>query len=202
MIAASRTQRIGVVLSRLQLRRIPTRSIRTIRGQVLQHLARCGVDRDVYGPPIHHMCCQKRRRALPVHSKHGDSGSHDLCNSCALWQCPGEHRRPGRATGTPDGCAGRCSARSSSMALVVRWQFLDIETLDYRAFLSRWYSVLDAQGVDAFKSSSPTTTIRTCISLDSDGAEHFRRWWGSKRSRSSSTSCSPSSPYRIVALPN
>ncbi len=37
------------------------------------------------------------------------------------------------------------------VALVVRWQFLDIETLDYRAFLSRWYSVLDAQGVDAFK---------------------------------------------------
>ena len=37
------------------------------------------------------------------------------------------------------------------VALVIRWQFLDNETLDYRAFLSRWYGVLDAQGVDAFK---------------------------------------------------
>ncbi|MFZ2239450.1 MAG: hypothetical protein WAV90_07865 [Gordonia amarae] len=37
------------------------------------------------------------------------------------------------------------------VALVIRWQFLDNETLDYRAFLSRWYGVLDAQGIDAFK---------------------------------------------------
>lgn len=37
------------------------------------------------------------------------------------------------------------------VALVIRRHYLDIETLDYRAFLSRWYGVLDAQGIDAFK---------------------------------------------------
>ncbi|WP_299572634.1 hypothetical protein [uncultured Williamsia sp.] len=38
------------------------------------------------------------------------------------------------------------------VALVVRWQFVHVETMDYRAFLSRWYDVLDQQGVAAFRS--------------------------------------------------
>ncbi|RPA19760.1 glycosyltransferase 87 family protein [Gordonia sp. OPL2] len=37
------------------------------------------------------------------------------------------------------------------VALGVRWWFLDVETLDYRAFLSRWYSTLDDQGFGAFR---------------------------------------------------
>lgn len=37
------------------------------------------------------------------------------------------------------------------VALVIRIQFLDIETLDYRAFLSRWYETLDTQGFGAFR---------------------------------------------------
>ncbi len=38
------------------------------------------------------------------------------------------------------------------VALVVRWQFVHVETMDYRAFLSRWYDVLDQQGFEAFRS--------------------------------------------------
>ncbi|GAA1904539.1 Mannosyltransferase related to Gpi18 [Williamsia serinedens] len=39
-----------------------------------------------------------------------------------------------------------------TVALLVRWQFVHVETLDYRAFLSRWYDTLDQQGVSAFRS--------------------------------------------------
>ena len=38
------------------------------------------------------------------------------------------------------------------IALGVRIRFLDVETLDYRAFLSRWYDTLDSQGFSAFAS--------------------------------------------------
>ncbi|NDK89366.1 hypothetical protein GYA93_07185 [Gordonia desulfuricans] len=37
------------------------------------------------------------------------------------------------------------------VGLVVRWQFRDIETMDYQAFLSRWYQTLDTQGFGAFR---------------------------------------------------
>ncbi|MGW0038579.1 hypothetical protein [Gordonia sp. NPDC003376] len=37
------------------------------------------------------------------------------------------------------------------VGLVVRWQFRDIETMDYQAFLSRWYQTLDTQGFSAFR---------------------------------------------------
>lgn len=38
------------------------------------------------------------------------------------------------------------------VALVVRYQFVDFETMDYRAFLSRWYqTIADAGGFAAFK---------------------------------------------------
>lgn len=37
------------------------------------------------------------------------------------------------------------------VALGVRWWFLDVETLDYRVFLSRWYETLDDQGFGAFR---------------------------------------------------
>ncbi|MFT4125799.1 MAG: hypothetical protein QM662_06160 [Gordonia sp. (in: high G+C Gram-positive bacteria)] len=36
-------------------------------------------------------------------------------------------------------------------ALAVRHHFLDVETMDYRAFLSRWYDTLDQQGFAAFR---------------------------------------------------
>ncbi|AZG44404.1 hypothetical protein [Gordonia insulae] len=38
-----------------------------------------------------------------------------------------------------------------AVGLGVRWWFLDVETLDYRAFLSRWYGTLDSQGFGAFR---------------------------------------------------
>ncbi|MGV9670937.1 hypothetical protein ACWDPV_10110 [Gordonia sp. NPDC003504] len=37
------------------------------------------------------------------------------------------------------------------VAALVRWHFIDMETMDYRAFLSRWYETLDTQGFSAFK---------------------------------------------------
>lgn len=37
------------------------------------------------------------------------------------------------------------------IALVIRYRFLDFETMDYRAFLSRWYETLDAGGFSALK---------------------------------------------------
>ncbi|WHU49485.1 hypothetical protein QNM97_11165 [Gordonia sp. L191] len=38
-----------------------------------------------------------------------------------------------------------------AVALAVRWHFHSMETMDYRAFLSRWYETLDTQGFGAFK---------------------------------------------------
>ncbi|GAB23514.1 hypothetical protein GOPIP_054_00790 [Gordonia polyisoprenivorans NBRC 16320 = JCM 10675] len=38
-----------------------------------------------------------------------------------------------------------------AVALGVRWHFHSMETMDYRAFLSRWYETLDTQGFGAFK---------------------------------------------------
>lgn len=37
------------------------------------------------------------------------------------------------------------------VALGVRWYFLDRQTMDYEAFLSRWYDTLDTQGFGAFR---------------------------------------------------
>lgn len=38
-----------------------------------------------------------------------------------------------------------------AVALGVRWYFLDRQTMDYQAFLSRWYSTLESGGFSAFK---------------------------------------------------
>ncbi|MFW0794739.1 hypothetical protein AAFP30_13090 [Gordonia sp. CPCC 205515] len=38
-----------------------------------------------------------------------------------------------------------------AVAIGIRVRFLHIETMDYQAFLSRWYSTLDTQGFGAFK---------------------------------------------------
>nr|WP_223310016.1 hypothetical protein [Gordonia hankookensis] len=38
-----------------------------------------------------------------------------------------------------------------AVAIGIRCWFLDVETLDYRAFLSRWYDTLDTQGFGAFR---------------------------------------------------
>lgn len=39
-----------------------------------------------------------------------------------------------------------------AVAVAIRLRFLDVETMDYRAFLSRWYDTLDSQGFSAFSS--------------------------------------------------
>ena len=38
-----------------------------------------------------------------------------------------------------------------TVGLVIRYQFVDVTTMDYSNFISRWYSTLDEQGFSAFK---------------------------------------------------
>lgn len=68
------------------------------------------------------------------------------------------------AAASDDGATPRTTPRTTSrwirwaalaaivvIALVIRYRFLDFETMDYRAFLSRWYETLDAGGFSALK---------------------------------------------------
>ena len=88
-------------------------------------------------------------RSHQVHSNHDDDGPM----TSATLTIP--DRVPNDDPPTPTGASPRWLRWSVLgaiivVALVIRWQFLDNETLDYRAFLSRWYGVLDTQGTEAF----------------------------------------------------
>ncbi|MGC5259073.1 hypothetical protein ACPXCG_22250 [Gordonia sp. DT218] len=54
-------------------------------------------------------------------------------------------------TGTPRWMRWLVLGAIIAVAIGIRYRFLDVETLDYRAFLSRWYDTLDAQGFGAFR---------------------------------------------------
>ncbi|WAC55410.1 hypothetical protein [Gordonia sp. SL306] len=69
----------------------------------------------------------------------------------ALTPVPDDTVESRAVTGTPRWMRWLVLGAIIAVAIGIRCWFLDVETLDYRAFLSRWYDTLDTQGFGAFR---------------------------------------------------